>query len=99
MTTTCKKGNQVLEISIVDVGDYGYSQAYRLMGTEDGELLKERELMFSVDTDMRELRETVKDFTTQPRKQYTRSQKFKKHHSQLNALPMMVNGVWEESTI
>ena len=98
ITTTYKKGNQVLEISIVDVGDYGYGRIYRLLGA-DNKLLKERELNFSADAEMRELRETVKDFTTQPTRLFIRTQQIKKHHSQLNALPKMVNGVWTESTM
>ena len=98
ITTIYKKGNQVLEISYIDVGDYGYGRTYRLMDS-DNKILKERELNFSADAEIRELKEVVKDFTTQPRKQYTRIQKFKKHHSQLNALPLMVNGIWSESNI
>ena len=97
-TTTYKKGNQVLEISRVDVGDYGYGRTYKLMDANNN-ILKERELNFSADAEMRELREVVKDYSTKPGKQYTRTQSLKKHHSQLNAWPLMVNGDWTEGSI
>ena len=97
-TTTYRKGDQVLEITIGDVGDYGYSRTYKLMDV-DRKILKERRLSFSADVGFRELEEVVKDYMANPPKQYTRSQKFEKHHSQLNDLPMMVNGDWTETPI
>ena len=92
-TTRYKRGNQILEISVVDVGDYGYGRTHKLMDANNT-LLKEREFRFSADVELRELREVVKDFTADPPKQYKRVQTLDKHHSQLNALPMMVNGNW-----
>ncbi|MFT7453137.1 MAG: hypothetical protein ACI9VN_003874, partial [Patescibacteria group bacterium] len=98
ITMIYKKGNQTLEISYVDVGDYGYGRTYKLRGAGN-EMLKEREFHFSADPEMRELKETVKDFTKDPNVQYSRTQKIKKHSSQLNALPLMVDGTWMESKI
>ncbi len=96
-TTTYKKGNQLLEISSSDMFDYGYGRTYKLMDA-NGKTLKERTLYFIADTDVKELTEVVKNFTTSPTKVYQRSQKFKKHHSQFSSLPMMVNGNWSESS-
>ncbi|MCP3930281.1 MAG: SH3 domain-containing protein [Bacteroidetes bacterium] len=98
LTTTYKKGDQILEISHIDVGDYGYGRTYKFMDIF-GKTFRERELNFIADAEYRELREVVKDYASDPQKQYVRTQKFKKHSSQLNALPLMVNGHWTTSAI
>ncbi len=98
ITTIYKKGNRILEISKVDIGDYGYERLYKLRDTNN-KLLREREFKFLTDVDFRELVEIVRNYATSPKKQYTRSQTLKKHYSQLNAIPMMVNGIWTESDI
>lgn len=93
ITTTYKRKNQYLEVSKVDIGGYGYERSYKLMD-ENKKVLKERALKFSADMELRELRETVIDYTKSPAKEYSRTQQLKKHHSQLNSLPLMVNGNW-----
>ncbi|MDF1696272.1 MAG: SH3 domain-containing protein [Saprospiraceae bacterium] len=97
-TTIYQKGLKFIEVSIVEVGDYGYSRNYKLMDDKKN-ILRERRLNFSADVDFRELTETVKDYTASPNKIYSRTQKIEKHHSQLNAKPILVNGEWQESEL
>ncbi len=47
-----------MKISKIDMGDYGYSQAYKLMD-EKGQLLKERTFEFSTVRDFREIVEII----------------------------------------
>lgn len=93
-TTVYKKDNQTLEVSIVEVGEYGYSRYYTLKD-ENGKVLKERAFNFSAD--IKEMTETVKDFTTSTL--YERKQKIGVHYAQLNAKPVMVNGSWNKSEL
>jgi len=96
-TTTYQKDNQTLEISYINVGDYGYGWSHKLMDAK-GKTLKERDFDFAL-ADGSVLSETVKDYTSNPPVQYFRRQNLKKHHSQLNDLPRMVNGEWTENSI
>ena len=96
--TTYEKGGRLLEIAIGDMGEYGYSRSYKLM-EGNKKVLKERTFSFNADAEFREATEMVKVYTTNPPTQYQRSQKMKFHHSQMNSLPMMVNGAWTESEL
>lgn len=95
--TTYQKGNQILEITKSDVGEYGYSRSYKLMDANK-KMLNLRELKFDVDPQFA-ITETVTDYTKQPAKQYMRSQKINKHFMQLNAIPEMANGPWKVSDL
>ena len=97
-TTTYTRGNQILEITKTDVGEYGYSQTYTLMD-ESRKVLRKRDLSFTADVDLRELSETVEDFASTPPKRYQRTQKLEQHVMRLNALPLMASGQWTEGPI
>jgi uncharacterized protein YgiM (DUF1202 family) len=84
--------NQVLEIQATEVGEYGYSNTYRLKDAE-GNLLKKREFGFTVDPNT--ITEEVVDYTDIPAKRYTRSQELDKHFTQLNDRPLMAQGAWK----
>ena len=92
-----QNGNQVLEITKTDVGEYGYSRTYKLLDTKNN-LLKLREFEFNTDPGF-VLVEKVSDYTVSPAKKYSRSQKLEKHYVMLNAYPEMANGEWEETVI
>ena len=94
-TTSYQKGYRVLEVSDVEVGDYGY-QRNQTLKDMDGKILRKRSFSWSADVDFNEAREEVIDFNSNPAKKYTRTQKFDRHFSRLNAKPVMVNGVWKE---
>lgn len=87
--TTYQKGDQFLEISSSSMGEFHYGYIHKLMDKTKN-LLKERS--FSFTGDGLELNESVKDFSKKT--EYKRSQKLEKHFYQLNAKPLMVNGVW-----
>lgn len=89
-TTTYQKGDQVLEIDLLEMGDYGYTHSYKIKSAS-GDLQKERVFSFEVDPDLI-LRETVTDHLA--KKQYVRSQPISKHFAQLNARPIMATGEW-----
>ena len=91
--TTYKKGNQYLEVTKADRGEFYYGYDYKLMD-KSKKILKERNFNFTVDMDLREVSETVKDYTQSTPQQYSRSQKLDKHFFQLNARPLMVLGNW-----
>ena len=91
-----KKGSRMLEITISDVGEYGYSRSYKLMES-DGKALRTRDFRFEGDG-MNELTETINIYTSDPPKKYTRTQKLGKHFMQLNEKPVMANSTWVEST-
>ncbi|WP_430409933.1 SH3 domain-containing protein [Kordia sp.] len=99
-TTTYLKNGQTLEIQHTEVGEYGYYHTYTLKN-DKGEILKERFFNFTVDIYENErnleLSETVKDYQTN--KLYERKQRVDKHFMQLNAKPVMVNGVWTTTTL
>jgi hypothetical protein len=95
ITASYQKGGRVLEISRVDVGEYGYSSSYKLIDRE-GNVLRTRSFEF-VGDGLNELNETVNDYTTNPPKKYIRTQKLNKHYMQLNGRPVMANGAWVES--
>ncbi|WP_034058320.1 SH3 domain-containing protein [Lacinutrix jangbogonensis] len=92
-----KKGNQILKVENSDLGDYGYGRKHQLFQGE--KLLRERDFSFSADEGIMKLKETVKIYTSNPPKQFSRNQNLDKHFGQLNALPMLVNGVWKGSDI
>lgn len=97
-TKRYKKGNQVLEITDTEVGEYGYSQQYVLKDSR-GTILMERNLEFSVDEGKFTLTESVIDRGNLPPKVYSRSQSLAKHYVLLNSKPLMVDGKWEISTL
>lgn len=96
-TTVYQKGNLAMEVSIMEVGEYGYGRTYVLK--ENDAILKERNFQFTADMEFRELTEVVKDYTQNPPKQYSRSQPLDTHFIQLNAKPIMVNGDWKTTNL
>ncbi|MBT8234254.1 MAG: SH3 domain-containing protein [Saprospiraceae bacterium] len=97
-TTTYTRATEILKVSIIDVGDYGYERNYKLFDKKNN-LMKERNFSFSTDQEFRQIRETVSDYTADPPTQYLRVQNMEKHYSQLNDLPMMANGNWSKGKI
>jgi hypothetical protein len=97
-TTTYSKNGQTIEVSKVDVGEYGYGSVHKLYDS-NLRLLKQRDFNFMTDANFREIVEIVKDYTATPPKQYMRSQKLTKHYLQLNAYPLLANGQWKVSDL
>lgn len=95
--STYQNGNQLLEITQSDVGEYGYNREYKLIDTKKN-LLKIRTFHFEVDPELKVV-EIVKDYTSEPAKQYTRTQPISTHFMQLNARPMMARGEWTITTL
>jgi len=96
--TTYQKGDQILEVTNSSMGEMHYGHSYSLM---DGnkKVLKTRAFDFPGTGEIKELTETVKDYTSTPAKEYTRKQNLKKHFYKLNARPVMVNGTWSSKSI
>jgi hypothetical protein len=92
-TITYRSEDQLLKITKVEVGEYGYNNAYELLD-KAGNTLKERTFEFAVDPELK-ITETVIDHTDTPAKRYTRSQVLDKHFMMLNERPEMVLGNWE----
>ncbi|MEL6660745.1 MAG: SH3 domain-containing protein [Bacteroidota bacterium] len=90
-----RRGDQMLLIRNYE-SEYGYGYVYVLKTTRD-QVLKER--FFDFSNDVLELTETVKDYTTDPAREYSRSQKTKLASRQLNAKPVMLSGPWTEKNI
>lgn len=91
--TTYQKGNQYLEVTKADRGEFYYGYDYKLMD-KSKKILKERNFSFSVDMDLREISETVKDYTQSTPQQYSRTQKLDVHFYQLKPRPIMALGNW-----
>lgn len=91
--TIYQKGDQYLEISQMDRGEFYYGYDYKLMD-KNKKVLKERSFSFSADVDLKEITETVNDFTIQPASQYIRTQKLDKHFYDLKPRPVMALGNW-----
>lgn len=92
-----QRGEQFLEITKSDGGEYGYSRTYKVMDASKQTLL-ERILEFQIDPF--KLTETVTDFTIKPARIYSRSQILKKHFMQLNAKPLIVNNEnWMQNSV
>lgn len=89
--TLYQKGDQFLEITKADRGEFYYGYDYKLMD-ENKTTLKERNFSFSADMDLREITEMVKDYTKKPAQQYLRSQKIDVHFYQLKPRPVMALG-------
>ncbi|MEM1320843.1 MAG: SH3 domain-containing protein [Bacteroidota bacterium] len=81
-------GQQILEISQTDVGEYGYSRSYKLMD-QQFQLLKFRALQYETDP---ALLLTEKVYDLEAAKVYRRSQPFKKHYMQLKSKPLQAKG-------
>lgn len=90
-----RRGDQLLSIRNYE-SEYGYGYVYTLK-TTSGQLLKER--YFDYSNDVLEITETVKDYTTDPAREYSRSQKTKQAARQLNAKPVMLSGPWTEKAL
>ncbi|WP_157975861.1 SH3 domain-containing protein [Lewinella sp. IMCC34191] len=88
------KDGQQLAIQRTEVGEYGYETNY-ILTDETGKDLKTRILEFAVDPSYR-LTETVTDYTVEPPVRYRRSQAMPRHYSQLDGIPEMATGEWEE---
>ena len=97
-TTTYKRRSLTLEFSKVEVGEYGYQRLYKLIDA-NGKIVKERAFKHMADYQFGEMIEEVKDYTVSPAVRYKRSQIINKHYSQLNSLPLMVNGDWVQSEL
>lgn len=91
--TTYQKGNQFMEVTKAERGEFYYGYDFKLMDNNQ-KILKERNFSFTADMDLRELSETVKDYTKNPAQQYSRTQKLDKHFYDLNDRPVMVLGNW-----
>ncbi|MFK8007714.1 MAG: SH3 domain-containing protein [Saprospiraceae bacterium] len=91
--TTYQKGDQILEVTSSEMGEFYYGYDYKLMDRSE-KILKHRSFSFTSDGKM--LEEKVKDYSTNT--EYTRNQTLKKHFYQLNAKPVMVNGKWTNRT-
>ena len=94
---TYEKGNQILEVTDSDMGEMYYGYSYKLLDSKK-KVLKTRDFGFS-GVDGGNLTETVRDYTTSPSKEYSRTQTLKTHFYNLNARPVMVNATWKESII
>ncbi|MGB3800114.1 MAG: SH3 domain-containing protein [Lewinella sp.] len=92
-----RQNGRALAIQRTEVGEYGYETNY-ILSDEEGNDLKTRTLEFSVDPSYR-LTETVTDYTADPPVRYRRSQAMPRHYSQLNAMPEMAVGEWEQVPI
>ena len=90
-----RRGDQTLLIRNYE-SEYGYGYVY-VLKTTSGQVLKER--FFDFSNDVLEMTETVKDYTTDPSREYSRSQKTKLASRQLNAKPVMLSGPWTEKNI
>lgn len=74
--------------------EYGHSVTHTLKGS-DGKVQKVRVLEITNET--KKLVETVQDYTLNPAKKFTRTQKVDKSWQQLTPLPTAATGEWKES--
>ncbi len=95
VVTTYQKGNQILEVSHAERGEFYYAHDYKLMDANK-KILKTRNFNFVADTELI-ITETVKDFVA--KKEYTRTQQLKIHFYDSNDRPKMVNGEWSEKAL
>jgi hypothetical protein len=93
-TTVYEKDGVLLEVEVVDKGEYGYELKHTLKGA-DGKLQKIRSLEFSNEPFA--VTETVNDFTLTPVIKYSRTQETGKHYKQMNPLPLSATGDWKTS--
>jgi len=81
-----------MKITKTEVGEYGYSRTYQLIGPNN-ETLKVRDLDWASDAENgHKLTETVYDFESEPAVKYVRSEAFEKHFMQLKSAPETVKG-------
>lgn len=92
-TTVYEKDGLTLEISAVNMGEYGYATRHALKDA-NGQVQKIRILEFT--NEPFSVTETVQDYTVKPAKKFTRTQETGKHYSQLNPLPTAATGDWTE---
>lgn len=97
--TTYQKGDQLLEITQADMGEFYYGWTYKLMNIIDKVVIKERQFSFTAQDPPFMLEETVKDYSTHPPMLYRRTQNLDQHYYRLNARPMMAVGPWEKSSL
>ena len=99
--TTYQKGNQYLEITQSDRGEFYYGYDYRLLD-KNKKTLKVRNFSF-VPADesgkSHEIIEEVKDYTQNPPQQYARIQKIDVHYYNLKPRPVMALGNWKVEAI
>lgn len=93
LTEVYEKEGRQLEVSLAERGEFYYGWSYALRDAK-GELLKQRRLEFTADTDFNELSETVVDYTVQPPREYRRVQTLSQHFSQLPTKPDRATGEW-----
>lgn len=98
-TSIYKKENRILEISTNSMGEFYWGKDFKLFDNNK-QLLKQRSISISSDSESgSQLEELVKDFSSNAPMEYVRSQKLKKHFSQINPKPDMAKGVWNSTAI
>ena len=94
-TTVFETDDRILEFTEVDRGEYYYGYIYKLMDSNK-KVLKQRNFDFWADVDYGELKEEVRDFSTDPATVYYRTQELGRGFYKLNARPMMAYGAWKQ---
>jgi hypothetical protein len=89
-----KKDDMIMQIDTLSC-EY-YDEVKHILKNSRGVVQKERSLHYS--NDPIELIETVADFTVKPAKEYTRTESFKKHWSEMDKKPATPTGSWKEGT-
>ncbi len=98
-TTIYKKGNQTLEITDSSMGEFYWGKGFKLIDANN-KVLKERMIDISSCAEAgHTLTEMVKDYTSKPAKEYTRSNILKTHFYNLNPKPDMAKGDWKIKTL
>ncbi len=85
-----EKEGVTLEISESE-GEYGRIKFYELKGA-DGKVQKVRSLNFN--NDVLEAEEIVNDYTVEPGKKYTRTQKMATSTFEMKSIPTKLSGAW-----
>ncbi|MEO0470396.1 MAG: SH3 domain-containing protein [Bacteroidota bacterium] len=97
--TRYQKGEQKLEVSYSEMGEYGYSRHFKLM-EKDGTLLKERRFSFMFgDPSGRDAEESVIDYTINPAMEYTRKQHISQDQMYLGLKPEMASTEWTQKEL
>lgn len=91
------RGDLTLEVAESD-SEYGYGRTYRLLNAK-GETIKIRDFWYSSDMDLPQMTETIRDYSSSPPREYTRTQEVGKHYNELNDRPLLVRGEWEEKNL
>ncbi len=88
-TDVYQRGNQTLEITVSDMGEFHWDKNYKLLDANK-KVLKERVAMITIDPHA--LTETVKDFNGG--KLYTRRNEFKTYQKYDESKPILAKGDW-----